>query len=89
MYAARRLIRLSLRVRRVVAALLLGLRVAGDEVDHPMAGAVEARDPAGVEGDVGIGRVLRHPRPPARVIRVRSPSCQACPSRSALRPPGR
>ena len=48
MYAARRLIRLSLRVRRVVAALLLGLRVAGDEVDHPMAGAVEARDPAGV-----------------------------------------
>jgi hypothetical protein len=29
--------------------------VIGDEVDDPMAGAVEARDPAGIQGDVGTG----------------------------------
>jgi hypothetical protein len=32
-----------------------------------MVGAVEARVPAGIQGDVGIGRVLTHPCPPARV----------------------
>jgi hypothetical protein len=45
--------------------------VIGDEVDDPMAGAVEARDPAGVQGDVRIGRVRTHPCPPARVNRTR------------------
>jgi hypothetical protein len=45
--------------------------VIGDDVEHPMAGAVEARNPAGVQGDVGRGRVLRHACPPARVIRAR------------------
>ena len=49
-------------VRRTVAMC----HVIGDEVDDPMAGAVEARDPAGIQGDVGIGRVLTHPCPPAR-----------------------
>jgi hypothetical protein len=49
--------------------------VIGDEVDDPMAGPVEARDPAGIQGDVRIGRILTHPCPPARVSRARrSPS---------------
>ena len=58
-------------LRRTVAMR----HMIGDEVDDPMAGAVEARDPAGIQGDVGIGRVLTHPCPPARLSRARqSPS---------------
>lgn len=82
--------------RREVGILLDDLRrtvamrdVIGDEVDDPMAGPVEARDPAGIQGDVGIGRVLTHPCPPARVSRTRWLPHQARSSRSALRPPGR
>jgi hypothetical protein len=48
--------------RREVGILLDDLRrtvamrdVIGDEVDDPMAGPVEARDPAGIQGDVGTG----------------------------------
>jgi hypothetical protein len=47
-------------VRRTVAMR----HVIGDEVNDPMAGAVEARDPAGVQDDVGIGPVIGHPCPP-------------------------
>lgn len=54
-------------VRRTVAVSY----VIGDDVEHPMAGAIEARNPAGFQGDVGRGRVLRHACPPARVIRAR------------------
>jgi hypothetical protein len=42
--------------------------VIGDDVDHPMAGAIDARDSTAVQSDVGIGHVLMHPYPPERII---------------------
>jgi hypothetical protein len=72
-------------VRRTVAMH----HVIGDEVDHPMAGAVEARDPAGFRVrwgsrmSSGLGVFL-----PVSAAHGGLPR-QARPSRSPLRPPGR
>jgi hypothetical protein len=61
-------------LRRTVAMC----HVIGDDVNHPMAGVVDARDFAAVQSDVGIGYVLRHPSRPAHIICVRQPPRQAC-----------
>jgi hypothetical protein len=42
--------------------------VIRDDVDYPMTGAVDARDSAVVQSDVGIWYVLTHLYPPARIV---------------------
>ena len=45
--------------------------VIGDDVAHPMARAVNARDSTAVQSDVGMGHVLTHLGLSERVVSVR------------------